>query len=284
MKRLLVASDLSARGERAIARGIQIAGRDGASVTVLHVIDGELPRPVADAQESASRKELEATVARIDADGRVSPEVRIVRGQAYRSIVEEAAALGADLLVLGTHRNEAGALPIVGSTLERVVRESPVPLLVAVRAVNEPYGNAVVAVDFSVFTKAALAAAATLAPRGALHLVHVYHVPFSGFLADSAADRVRTEHQGHLVRIVREEMESLASGGDSGALSGRSIRSHLLEGEVRAVLRRQVDALGAELLVLETHRRGALARAWLGSVAEAFLAQPPCDILVVGGR
>ena len=53
------------------------------------------------------------------------------------------------------------------------------------------------------------------------------------------------------------------------------------QGEAVAVLRDEVLNLRPDLLVLGTHSPVGLSHMLIGSVAEAILNQPSCDILVV---
>lgn len=55
-------------------------------------------------------------------------------------------------------------------------------------------------------------------------------------------------------------------------------------GGVVEELDRYVRTAGAELLVMTTHGRGPLRRAWLGSVADGLLRRTPCPILAVRPR
>ncbi|MDP7392813.1 MAG: universal stress protein [Pseudomonadota bacterium] len=53
------------------------------------------------------------------------------------------------------------------------------------------------------------------------------------------------------------------------------------QGEAVAVLRDEVSNLRPDLLVFGTHGRVGLSHLLIGSVAEAILNQPSCDVLVV---
>ncbi len=48
MKRLLIATDLSPRSERALARGLRLARQHGAELRVLHVVNDALPAYLAE--------------------------------------------------------------------------------------------------------------------------------------------------------------------------------------------------------------------------------------------
>jgi nucleotide-binding universal stress UspA family protein len=120
-------------------------------------------------------------------------------------------------------------------------------------------------------------------PEGTIHLTHVYHLPFPGFLSNTdSEEQIRHAHRIELERLVPAKAAAAAQpAGDTAVCERQRFELHLIEGEVRAALRRQVAALGADLLVLGTQGSKGIAQAWLGSVAEEFLVRPPCDVLVV---
>ena len=62
-------------------------------------------------------------------------------------IIAAAEQAGADLIVLGPHRSRLRDM-FTGTTLERVVRRSPFPLLVAVSAPSAAYERTLLALDF----------------------------------------------------------------------------------------------------------------------------------------
>jgi nucleotide-binding universal stress UspA family protein len=56
-------------------------------------------------------------------------ETFIVPGIAYDEIIKKATDIGADLIVLGTHGRTGLDHVLFGSTAEKVVRKSPVPVM-----------------------------------------------------------------------------------------------------------------------------------------------------------
>ena len=58
-------------------------------------------------------------------------KAHVVEGRPYAEIVELAAAIDADLIVIGTtvHASLFGGAPALGSEIERVVRNAPCPVL-----------------------------------------------------------------------------------------------------------------------------------------------------------
>jgi nucleotide-binding universal stress UspA family protein len=62
---------------------------------------------------------------------------------------------------------------------------------------------------------------------------------------------------------------------------GRTLTSAVLEGPVAATLARYGRELSADLMVMTTHGRGGIRRAWLGSVADQLIRTSEVPILVV---
>ena len=155
-KHILVAADLAADHGRLLPRAAEIAGKFGAKLTLLHVVDerdegGDLRTPVAgvvtepgsalstqggvtpEGPDVAHHKLERGAYAFLNDLARglglpaVDTEV-IGSNSIWRAIVEVAVEKGADLIVVGSHRRE-GLDWIFGSTTDRLVRRAPCDLL-----------------------------------------------------------------------------------------------------------------------------------------------------------
>ncbi|MEE4349297.1 MAG: universal stress protein [Pacificimonas sp.] len=272
-KKILVATDLSARSDRAIERAVQIAKASDAELRVIHIVDDDLPDRIHRKLVAAAEEEIG------EVDLPENAEIAVITGKDYRAITQDAADWEADLTVLGIHRVGSDK-PVTGTTMERVVRMGGRPTLVVSERAREPYKRVVVATDFSMHARYALRCAATLCPDADLHLVHVFHVPFEGFQYGSETRReYRDEYARDLNRLVAEEMEGLTKTlSDSATLN---VHQHLVHGDVVGGLSEQVQELKPDLLAIGTHGRTGIARALIGSVAASFLNKPPCDVLAV---
>jgi nucleotide-binding universal stress UspA family protein len=131
--RLLAAIDHRDAGQATVSYGADVARRNGSTVFVVHVLEYAgrgCASPVesrADAELIVERAVFELRMAGIGADGRVLPALR---SRPSTLILRSAQQLHADAVLLG-HNHLAGVDRMLGSGLrERVVRRSPVPVLV----------------------------------------------------------------------------------------------------------------------------------------------------------
>lgn len=279
MKKILMATDLSARSDRALERALRLASEHGAELTVVHVVDEDLPVSLAGAQEQAAREAINAHIAALEADKGPRISVEVVFGRAYLGILELSEKIDAEVIVLGMHRKDAFKDMFRGTTAERVIRAGNLPVLLVKERNDGAYRGIMVGVDFSVYSRRAVEFAVGFAPGGRFHLVHAYDVPFKGFLYGQDTQRqVSKQHEAQFEEMVGAEMAKFLSTVDAKTPEFERIMEH---GLVREVIHRQVDRLKPDLLVVGTHGRTGVAHAFLGSVAEDLLREPPCDVLAV---
>lgn len=139
IRKILYATDFSESSLPAARSALTLAKLSGAAVHVLHVI-GEFAdrRKSLVPQEAMTLLEREVEIhavkemeefcsERFGADIPYSTEV--VMGRPFEEILRKAQDLAVDLIVVGTHGRTGLERVIVGSTAERLVRSSPVPVL-----------------------------------------------------------------------------------------------------------------------------------------------------------
>lgn len=279
MKKLLMATDLSARSDRALERAVALARELGAKLTIVHVVDEDLPASLADAQEKAAKQAIHAHIDKLAAADGPSISIEVVFGRAYVDILEMSEKTEAEMIVLGVHREDAFKDMFRGTTAERVIRAGNIPALLVKGHVSGPYRRTMVGIDFSVYSRRAVEFAVRFVPSGEFHLVHAYDVPFKGFMYGHDTRReVTKQHQEQFQQMIDEEMAAFLSGLEAKV---PRLERVMQEGTVREVIHRQINRLKPDLLVIGTHGRTGVARAFLGSVAEDLLRDPPCDILAV---
>jgi nucleotide-binding universal stress UspA family protein len=274
--KILVCTDGSPDSEGAITATLHLAQTTGSTVFLLEVLyylaGYELQSPDAlappminlelmQAQEAAVKERLEAWKAEAAKAGvTLTPRIR-PSGSAYEGILEEAAELQPDLIIMGRHGYSGLARLLMGSVTARVIGHSPCPVLVVPQGVPLTFQRLLIASDGSVFSEAAWTEALTLARAMGSALIGV---------AVAASERDIGPAQ-EVVRQLEAAAESQGIALDTMIPLGRPE-----EGIVKAAEFKQ-----ASLIILGSHGRTGLKRLLMGSVAERVIGQAPCAVLVV---
>ncbi|WP_212525250.1 universal stress protein [Actibacterium sp. MT2.3-13A] len=273
LQHLLVATDLSPRADRSVARAFDLAGRLGARLTLLTVIDEALPGDLARQMQGGAEARLDQFAASHRGAQDVRYEARAVIGDPVGAISAMAATEQVDLLVLGIHRPRPFLDILRETTMERIVRLQDCPVLLVTDPVDHPYSTVLAAVDFAPASTHALSLAAELAPEAALHGVHAVHVPYKGY--SPAAGVV-----GTAAPFLREARDSYNLWRDQTTLPERLGEVEFIEGAAVSVVTTRAANLGCDLLCLGAHGRVGSAPAFLGSLANDLIRTPPCDLLI----
>jgi nucleotide-binding universal stress UspA family protein len=143
------------------------------------------------------------------------------------------------------------------------------------------YRSIVVPLDGSPSAEFAVPVARGIARRtdGGVHLVHV-HVPLS--VAGALRSATVPFYRDWEVEAKSQEEDYLS--GLQQRLSGLpqvSVDHRLEEGSVVDTLVRCASELSGDLIVMTTHGRGPLARAWLGSVADGVARRSAVPVLLL---
>ena len=142
-KHILLATDGSAVSEHAATAAVGLARTHGAKLTALYVIDpypylgiGEANPYGFQAYMAAAQQQAATAHAKVESlctqcDPAMVWEARLVEDVGAASgIVQTAKTEGADLIVIGSHGRSGITRLMLGSVANRVVAESPIPVLV----------------------------------------------------------------------------------------------------------------------------------------------------------
>jgi nucleotide-binding universal stress UspA family protein len=137
-----------------------------------------------------------------------------------------------------------------------------------------------VPLDGSAFSETALPMALDLARRTAarLHLVQVHEPPAAPAYPD-AVPAYDERWDGALRAREEEYLRSLAHRCMERA--GVSPVTQLLDGPVAGALASYVAEVGIDRIIMTTHGRGGISRAWMGSVADALVRRAAVPMLLI---
>jgi nucleotide-binding universal stress UspA family protein len=282
--------DFSEFSRQALAHAVAIADHFGARLIVLSVDDplltevavaaGFVPAP-ADATLGELKRFSAETLASFD--GPRSVEFRVAVGKPATEILREARDRGVDLIVMSSQGRSGMRKLFFGSTTERVLRETSVPVLVT-RDWRQPFTSlselaryitrVIVPVDLTQASAHQLSVARGIAMAISARLlaVHVLEPLFVPHLL-----RVALPGAEHMRRSQAEEKLAGFVASIDGAHAPESM---VLLGEPSEEIVKLADARGAGLIVMGLHSSGLLGPR-MGSVTYRVLCQTDALVLAV---
>jgi nucleotide-binding universal stress UspA family protein len=134
---ILCPVDFSPHSERALGYALDLAQLTGARLTILNVVDSFMDAATAaaghgEALMRQTQAEMQGVLERIS--GRRTqlsnaPSISVVTGEAADQILNQIRESQVDVVVMGTQGAEGTRRLVFGSTTEKVLRSSPVPVL-----------------------------------------------------------------------------------------------------------------------------------------------------------
>lgn len=264
---VLVATDLSGGDLSAIRTAISLSTLAGAKLHVVH----------AGPNDETTRDALAAHIRDADPTCEMLPEMTVRDSKAEHLIVDVAARVDADVVILGPHRADHPHSP--GGTAYHVAAGAGRPCLVLPGEMQLPLGRILVPINASGAARGALAVAMTWASALRRRVPHgsdegtvlvVMHAESGPDVDDSAA------------RILDDAMTAV----------GKRV-SDVAGVRVEMVTETGVDAAGAILahaaddafdLIAVGTRANTEEEASLGSVSSAVVQFAPCPVLLVPPR
>jgi nucleotide-binding universal stress UspA family protein len=281
-KKILLATDLSARGDRALDRATQLARQWAASLIVVHALefqpgarpsvpDEDLPswRRAPDpalAVEQQIRRDIREAVA----------DLRIVvrEGEPAEAILEVAAAEGCDLIILGVAYDAGQGRPNLGRTVQHLIRHAPTSVLVVKTRSAGAYRHVLVGTDFTPEASHGLSVAARWFPEAAFAVMHAFSVPYRSLMDKSQLSR-------DFSAMEQEEITAFVRAADIDPKVRAGIVTLIEHGPPDAMIHKYVVEQHADLTVIGTIGRGMLFHLLVGGHAPKIVEGTPSDILVV---
>jgi len=278
LNRILVALDLTAYSDRAFDRAVMLAEENHAAIRFLHVVDPHiLPERYVQRDIREAKRDLEHEVQDSGIDKRLNVSVKVGRGDTDKVVVEESQAMQADLIVMGLSHDMALTSIIRGTTVDKVVRSAPCPILVVKTRARRMYKKVVAAIDLAEPSRQALGVALHTFPKGEFTIIHVDESSPSKREAGATNDPTDIERRHQIEDLVNARFAAVGCDG-LGSANGPTL---IVEGgKASQALQKHIAQLAPDLVVLGTHGRTGVSKLFLGSVAETLLEVLSQDVLV----
>lgn len=298
IERVLCPVDFSETSRHASDHALAIARWYKASISALHVsspalmsvsgLNGPADR-VSDAELTRAQTETAALFEAARAGG-VRIDVLVDVGQPARQIVDRAASLPADLIVMGTHGASGFEHLLLGSVTEKVLRKAPCPVLTVpphTRSTSTlPFRRLLCAVDFSDSSRRGLDFAASLARESdaALTLLHVvewpWHEPPAPDLRELPPDQAAAlrEFRRYTETSATERLKTWLS---AAAPERRDTATRVVHGKSYVEILRVAAEDGADLIVMGVHGRNVADVMIFGSTTNQVVRHATCPVLTL---
>ena len=270
MKIILVPTDFSDCAKSAAQAAISLATRSNAEIHFLHIMAnpsmGHVPHskdiPIKDLQEAHARTELSVLVAMATKAGLTSTPV-LVFDKGNEKIENYISPLKIDLIVMGSHGASGIRELVIGSNAQRLIRHSPVPVLVVKKLVGDSLTieSIVFASTFNEDVTKALAQVVNIA-RLFRARIHMLFINFIDKASDHEAIDTIVQNFSKLYTDIEFTSSTAESNDEEWGIHGF------------------IEMIDADLVALTTtDKTGFLVR---HSVAEDLLNHESIPVLVVG--
>jgi nucleotide-binding universal stress UspA family protein len=287
IRHLIVPLDGSELSERALPFGRVLAGTVGARLVLLRVVPPvgpfDSPEPGERAKAMADASDYVSSLV-VPVEGEPPVDALAYGGEPASSIVDEARARPASMIVMSTHgRTGVGEL-IFGSVTREVIHRAQSAVLVIPPGCKQPWsgeppGRILVPLDGSKLAEAILPGAAIVARMLGAELTLLRVVAVTSYMrVEGYPDPVGVpttgisggEAEAYLADVAREIRED-----------GQRVTDVIVEGtNVATAILDAAEERRAALIAMATHGRTGLADATLGSVAAAVVKEATVPVLL----
>ncbi|GIL00943.1 MAG: hypothetical protein BroJett030_08420 [Alphaproteobacteria bacterium] len=274
MKTIVAATDFSQRSVAAIDRAAALAAATGAALLVVHAVDDSLPRPVVERRLAEANDMLAEQSTMLE---RVGGRHEVASGDVFLAIHRAASAAHADLVVVGDHRRGVLRDIISDTTVERLIRVSAVPVLIARTAGAPPYQHALAGVESMEGPELleALASFGSDAPARTT-LLHAIDTSATGLMYYAGIDRQAIDD--YRAEVARQARARLTAQIASAPLMADIA---IVDDPPAVAITRHAQESGCDLVVVSSHARRIVARGILGSVSSHLIRRGITDLLIV---
>jgi nucleotide-binding universal stress UspA family protein len=311
--RVLLAHDLTGPSEIALVRAARLTLEREGRLTILHVVDSELPARVIEARRAQAKSCLETEVCRWLGSRKLSYRIDIGVGDPAGAIAARAQAHDVDLVVTG--RNQRRAVANRSTTVGHLLRQAQRPVLVVGNPNQSPYQRVLIPIDFTDASAARIRFAAAFLPQARLHLLHAYKRCFQDYIAAPSFTFGPEEERGKVsgperddcslshhtalsfclardlfrkpaptlqdrAPVERQRKQALSWLIEASGLGERRPVVTIEGGDALALVKQELARQKTDLLVLGAHARSATEHTSISSAGGGTVGwRSPCDVL-----
>jgi len=294
--KLLCPLDFSHGSEFALFYANKLAETIDAEVHCVHVID---PTPYGTLMEGAyvSSGSVQASIDRIEEHVKeefnktldkyellhLEAQGHFLHGDPAQEVIKLADELEVEYIVMATHGRTGFDNWVFGSTCEKIVRLSHVPIITlkhptdecSVKDVHVAFDRILCPLDFSDFSKKALGPATDLCRRFGATLV-LAHAVDNRLEYPLLEPGLGMQSMDHFETDANKYLDEIASG-----IEGITVETLVESGNPYKVLVDIMDNDAIDFVVMTTHGYRGLTHLLLGSNAERLVKLAPCPVLTI---
>lgn len=281
---ILIPVDGSDTAKRAVRVGRTFAKRYDARLDVLYVLEEGSHLPGTDGQIPKEKgREILDESADLTTESDIEVDTCLVEGQPHEAITERANETDSDLIVMGRHGRSGLRERFLGTTTDRVVRHTSVPVLAVPgatvdRSTSGTYDNILLTTDGSENAVRAAPYGEDIAQHfeASLHLLNVVDVQTEAGVFDAGG--VSEEFIERLEEDGHEAVEQLAQQIDDTELP---VESAVVRGHPQEAIADYTTENDIDLIVMSSEGESNLVSQSLGSVTDRVLRTVDVPVFVV---
>jgi nucleotide-binding universal stress UspA family protein len=281
---ILVPIDLTPGSDRVLARLSFLPLASDARVTLLHVVPESLPRADQLVAIRDAKKALAEDVGHLRQHIRKKVEIEqlVEVGSAASQIAQCAHHSRAELTVMGRGGGRVLHDVFLGSTAERVIRQSKRPVLVVRRPARAAYRRPALALDLDQAAHPIICLMLRLLPLSRPHVdvIHAFNAYRTAMYPSVSVDEAE-ELRGHATDALAGLLAAACAKANVAPERAPIWRKRVRHGSPRLVVESAIKKAESDLLVVGTRGHSGLAHVFLGSVAGDLMRAAQCDVLIV---
>jgi nucleotide-binding universal stress UspA family protein len=213
----------------------------------------------------------------------VATQFEIGEGDAASEILDRAAAIPSDLIVMGTHGRSGFERLVLGSVTEKVIRKATCPVLTVPRPMEDmapsTFTRILCAIDFSDASLRALEYALSLKQDAGAHLtlVHVVEVSPAPAVGDDREERALGAYVAAAAHARAERLHRMIP---ENLNAHPCVETMVAIGSAHGEILRIAAERSSNVIVLGAHGFG-VTHLLFGSAAHHIVRQAHCPVLTV---